>query len=79
MTKIADIKLWSVSFHNNLVAMYYIENSWCEAEPNTVLAVVVFAPAQMAAQRGFRTAKFGYLSDAPTRWLKRCGHRARIF
>ena len=27
--------------------MYYIENSWCEAEPNTVLAVVVFAPAQI--------------------------------
>ena len=71
MPKIADEQLRSVSFHNNLVAMYYIENSWCEAVPNTVLAVVVFAPAQMAAHRGFRAAKFGYLPDAPTRWLKR--------
>ena len=41
MSKIADEKLQSASFHDNLVAMYYIENSWCEDVPNTVLAVVV--------------------------------------
>ena len=43
MSQIADEKLQSVSFHDNLVAMYYmyIENSWCEAVPNTVLAVAV--------------------------------------
>ena len=41
MSKIADEKLQSASFHDNLVAMYYIEISWCEAAPDTVLAVAV--------------------------------------
>ena len=41
MSKIAEEKLQSASFHDNLVSMYYIENSWCEDVPNTVLAVVV--------------------------------------
>ena len=35
MSKIADTKLSSVSFHNNLVARYYINNSWCQAVANT--------------------------------------------
>ena len=43
MSKIADEKLQSASFHDDLVAMYYIENSWCEAVPNTVLAVAVLS------------------------------------
>ena len=39
--KVLNEKLQSASFHDNLVAMYYIENSWCEDVPNTVLAVAV--------------------------------------
>ena len=37
MSKIADAKLLSVSFHNNLVARYYINNSWCQTVTNTAL------------------------------------------
>ena len=71
MSETADEKLQSVSFHNNLVTMYYIENFWCEAEPNIVLAVVVFAPARWLIRCGFRTAQLGFFPDAPTRWLRR--------
>ena len=41
ISEIADEKPQSGSFHDNLVAMYYIENSWCGAVQNTVLAVAV--------------------------------------
>ena len=30
-------------------------------------------------RRGFRTAQLGFFPDGPTKWLRRCGHRARIF
>ena len=34
MSKIADEKLWSVSFHNHLVARYHIYNSWSSTSVN---------------------------------------------
>ena len=37
MAKIVDTKLLSVSFHNNLVARYCINNSWCQTVTNTAL------------------------------------------
>ena len=63
MSEIADEKLQTVSFHDNLVAMYYIENSWCEAVPNTVLAVAVLGGVWEAVRCGVRIAKLGYLPD----------------
>ena len=34
MSKIADEKLWSVSFHNHLVARYHIYNPWSSTSVN---------------------------------------------
>ena len=37
MSKKVDAYLLSVSFHNNIVARYYTNNSWCQTVANTAL------------------------------------------
>ena len=77
--KKVDEQLRSVSFLNNIMAMYCIGSSWCEAVPNTVLAVAVLGGDCKGVRSGIRIAKLGYFPHAPIKWLKSCGRCARIF